>query len=73
MSNDLRVGSLCWTPEPRGLVKILEIEGEHPVVARRTARVMFLHAHAGYAVWSEGRYFLDDLIPLGGHACPSTI
>ena len=61
----LTVGSLCWTPfEPRGLVQVLELEGAHPVVPRCTARVRFLHDHAGYEAWSEGRYFVDELIPL---------
>ena len=60
------VGSLCWTPfPPHGLVKVLALEDEHPVVPRRTVRVQYLHDHVGYPAWSVGRYFLDELIPLG--------
>lgn len=64
-------GSYAWTPcPPRGLVKVLEIEGEHPVaLIRRTARVLYLHDHAGYPAWSEGSYFLDELVPMGWLSC----
>ena len=59
----IEVGDVCWTPfDPGGPVKILEIEGLHPVVSRRTVRVLYLTDHPhGYKCGTEGRYFLDEM------------
>lgn len=72
----LSPGDLCWTPfEPHGLVKVLEIEGNHPVVPKRTVRVQFQHDHVGHAALTKGRYFLDELIPIsrGGSHAPALL
>jgi len=62
--DEIRVGSLCWTPcAPHGLVKVLALEDEPPVVPRRTVHVPFLHDQAGSAAWSQRPHSASEGFP----------
>lgn len=60
------VGQICRTPfeETSCLVKVIEIESNHPVVPKQTAKILYLEdSPHGYKKHTLGLYFWDELKP----------
>lgn len=69
----LQIGMHAQTPfPPRGLVEVVAIEDFHPLVPRQTVLVRFVGHHPhGYPAGTLGRYFQDELQPVGHAAAES--
>ena len=66
----LQIGMHAHTPfSPSGLVEVVRIEDLHPLMPRQTVLVRFLDRHPhGYPAGTLGRYFRDELRPVGPDA-----
>lgn len=66
----LQIGRHARTPfRPSGLVEVVAIKDLHPLVPRQTVLVRFLAHHPhGYPPGTLGRYFRDELRPVGPNA-----
>jgi hypothetical protein len=66
----LHIGMCAHTPfSPSGLVEVLVIENLHPIMLRETVLVRYLDRHPhGYPAGTLGRYFHDELQPIGPDA-----
>jgi len=66
----LQIGMCAQTPfSPSGRVEVVGIEDLHPLMPRQTVLVRFLDRHPhGYPAGTLGRYFRDELRPVGPDA-----